>query len=350
MLEFDKITPKLTAFSPGAGWGCKISPENLETILKTDKKYKADPRLLVGNDKKDDAAVFDLGEGKSVISTTDFFTPIVDDPYDFGRIASVNAISDIYAMGGQPIMAIAILGWPVDKLPLESARQVLEGARKVCADAGMTLAGGHSIEIGDPVFGLAVTGVIDTEKVKQNSGATEGCKLFITKPLGIGIMATAEKQGKITEEDRREIVELMATLNKVGQDLSNFEQVKTITDVTGFGLLGHLLEICEASNLNAVVDFEKVPQITNLHKYIEMKTFPGGLFKNYKSYGCKIHELTDMQKYVLCDAQTSGGLLVAVEPDGVNEVVDFMKNLNHPFYEIGELVKNDNSGKYIKVI
>jgi selenide,water dikinase len=322
----------------------------LETILKTDQVYEANPNLLVGNDKKDDAAVFDLGDGKSIISTTDFFTPIVDNPYDFGRIASVNAISDIYAMGGKPIMAIAILGWPIDKLPLESARQVLEGARKICHDAGISLAGGHSIEISDPVFGLAVTGVIDTKKVKQNSGATEGCKLFITKPLGIGIMATAEKQGKITENDRKEIVELMATLNKVGQELSNFEQVKTITDVTGFGLLGHLLEICEASNLNAIVEFDKVPQINNLHKYIEMKTFPGGLFKNFKSYGCKIHELTDMQKYVLCDAQTSGGLLVAVEPDGVEQVVSFMKKINHPFYEIGTLVENDNSGKIIKVI
>ena len=349
-MEFKNIVPKLTEFSPGAGWGCKISPQDLETILKSDVVYKKDPRLLVGNDKKDDAAVFDLGDGKSIISTTDFFTPIVDDPYDFGRIASVNALSDIYAMGGEPIMALAILGWPVDKLPLNSAQKVLEGARKICNEAGISLAGGHSIEIGDPVFGLAVTGVIDTNKVKENSGATAGCKLFTTKPLGIGIMATAEKQKKITPEDHKTIVELMATLNKVGKDLSEFNEVKAITDVTGFGLLGHLLEICEASNLKAIVEFDKVPRIKNLEKYIEMKTFPGGLFKNYKSYSCKIEEITKMQRNILCDAQTSGGLLVAVELQGVDKVVEFMKNINHPFYEIGELVEYDNSGKFIKVV
>jgi len=305
---------------------------------------------LVGNDKRDDAAVFDLGDGKSVISTTDFFTPIVDDPYDFGRIASVNAISDIYAMGGKPIMAIAILGWPVDKLPLETASKVLEGARKVCNEAGITLAGGHSIEIGDPVFGLSVTGIIDTAKVKQNSGATEGCELFLTKPLGIGIMATAEKQGKLADEDRKEIIELMSSLNKVGQDLSDFDSVKTITDVTGFGLLGHLLEICEGSNLNAIVEFDKVPQITNLQKYIEMKTFPGGLFKNYKSYSDKLHELTKMQRNVLCDAQTSGGLLVAVEPSGVKEITEYMNKINHPFYSIGKLVERDDKPEFITVV
>jgi selenide,water dikinase len=322
----------------------------LETILKSDIVYKTNPNLLVGNDKRDDAAVFDLGDGKSIISTTDFFTPIVDDPYDFGRISAVNAISDIYAMGGKPLMAIAILGWPVDKLPLESAKQVIEGARKICEEAGISLAGGHSIEIGDPVFGLAVTGIVDTQKIKANSGATLGCKLFTTKPLGIGIMATAEKQKKITKEDSQTIIDLMATLNKVGQDLSEFSEVRAITDITGFGLLGHLLEVCEASNLKAIVEFDKVPQIKNLNKYIEMKTFPGGLFKNFKSYSDKVEELTKMQRNVLCDAQTSGGLLVAVDTDGVDKVVEFMKSINHPFYEIGEMVENDNSGKFIKVI
>ena len=305
---------------------------------------------MVGNDKRDDAAVFDLGDGKSIISTTDFFTPIVDDPYDFGRIASVNAISDIYAMGGRPIMALAILGWPVNKLPLEVARKVIEGARAVCDEAGIALSGGHSIEVGDPVFGLAVTGVIETQKVKENSGAKAGDKLFLTKPLGIGILATAEKQGKIEEKHRLENIKWMSTLNKVGQDLSNFDAVTTITDVTGFGLIGHLIEICEASELNAVIQFENVPRIDGLDKYIEMKTFPGGLFKNYKSYKAQIHEITDMQKYVLCDAQTSGGLLVAVNPDKKAEVVDFMKQINHPFYEIGEMKAQEDKEKLIKII
>jgi selenide,water dikinase len=350
MSEIKVEIPKLTAFSPGAGCGCKISPKDLDTILKSEITYAKNPNLLVGNDKKDDAAVFDIGGGKAIISTTDFFTPIVDDPYDFGRIASVNAISDIYAMGGKPLMAIAILGWPVDKLPLDAAQKVLEGARKVCDEAGISLAGGHSIEIGDPVFGLAVTGIIDTEKVKQNSGATAGCSLFLTKPLGIGIMATAEKQKKITDEDRTEIVRLMSTLNKVGEQLSNFSSVKSITDVTGFGLIGHLLEICEASNLNAVVEFDKVPKIKNLDKYIELKTFPGGLFKNFNSYGHKVHEITKMQRNVLCDAQTSGGLLVAVAPEGVEEVVNYMKNINHEFNYIGKLTEQTDKTKLIQVI
>ncbi len=312
--------------------------------------YPPQLNLLVGNEKRDDAAVFDLGDGKSIISTTDFFTPIVDDPYDFGRIASVNAISDIYAMGGKPIMAVAVLGWPVSKLPLEVAKKVIEGARAVCDEAGINLSGGHSIEIGDPVFGLAVTGVIDTNKVKENSGAKAGNKLFLTKPLGIGILATAEKQGKIEDKHRLENLKWMSTLNKVGQELSNYDSVTTITDVTGFGLIGHLIEICEASELNAIINFDKVPRIEGLDKYIEMKTFPGGLFKNYKSYKTQIHDITDIQKYVLCDAQTSGGLLVAVDPDKAKEVVEFMKSINHPFYEIGEMTEQNDKEKLIKVV
>lgn len=312
--------------------------------------YKAQANLLVGNDKRDDAAVFDLGEGKSIISTTDFFTPIVDDPYEFGRIASVNAISDIYAMGGRPIMAIAILGWPVKKLPLEVARKVIEGARAICDEAGIALSGGHSIEIGDPVFGLAVTGVIDTKKVKQNSGAKAGNKLFITKPLGIGIMATAEKQGKIEEKDRLENIKWMTQLNKVGQNLSDFDAVTTITDITGFGLIGHLVEICEASELNAIIDFKKVPKIEGLDKYLALKTFPGGLFKNFKSYQSQIHEITEDQKHLLCDPQTSGGLLVAVDADHVTEVQAYMKSIDHAFYEIGETTDCFDKERLIKVI
>ena len=343
--------PKLTQFSPGAGCGCKISPKDLAQILDSSVSYAKDPNLLVGNTTKDDAAVYNIGNGQALISTTDFFTPIVDDPYDFGRIAAVNAISDIYAMGGKPVMAIAILGWPVDKLPLDSAQQVLEGARKICDEAGITLSGGHSIEISDPVFGLAVTGTAKIKNIKQNNKAQAGSKLFLTKPLGLGIIATAEKKGIVDKKDSERIITLMTTLNKVGQDLAKSDSVNALTDVTGFGLLGHLLEICEGSNLNAVIDFNKVPQIKNLQKYIDAKAFPGGLFKNFKSYGHRIHTLTKQQKYVLCDAQTSGGLLVAVSPEGIEEITNFMKELKHPFFEIGELIeKIDNSDKYIQVI
>jgi selenide,water dikinase len=309
--------------------------------LESDVKYAPQANLLVGNDKKDDAAVFDLGDGKSIISTTDFFTPIVDDPFDFGRIASVNALSDIYAMGGQPIMAVAILGWPLKKLPIDLAQKVIEGARAACNDAGISLAGGHSIDVSDPIFGLAVTGQVPTESVKQNSGAKAGDILFLTKPVGIGIMATAEKQGKIEAKHRDLIIESMSSLNKIGKELSQFGSVSTMTDVTGFGLLGHLIEICEASDLSAVVKTEKIPQIDGLDKYIEMGTFPGGLFKNYKSYKDKVNELTDLQKYLLCDPQTSGGLLVAVDASKVEEVRSFMQEVNHPFFEIGQLHKKE---------
>lgn len=312
-------------------------------------KYPPQTNLLVGNDKKDDAAVFDLGDGKSIISTTDFFTPIVDDPYDFGRIASVNALSDIYAMGGQPIMAVAILGWPLKKLPIELAQKVIEGARAACNEAGISLAGGHSIDVSDPIFGLAVTGQVPTKRVKQNSGAKAGDVLFLTKPLGIGIMATAEKQGKIESIHSDLIIKSMCGLNKVGQDLSKFDAVTTMTDVTGFGLLGHLIEICEASYLAATLEFDKIPQIEGLQKYIEMETFPGGLFKNYKSYKSKVQELSDMQKYLLCDPQTSGGLLVAVDADKAEEVVKYMERIEHPFYEIGEMLEPTNTNEIIKV-
>ncbi|MEA2043046.1 MAG: selenide, water dikinase SelD [Bacteroidota bacterium] len=341
--------PKLTQFSPGAGCGCKISPKDLAQILDSQISYADDPNLLVGNSNKDDAAVYDIGNGQVTISTTDFFTPIVDNPYNFGQIAAVNAISDIYAMGGKPIMAIAILGWPVDKLPLESAKQVLEGARAVCNQAGITLSGGHSIEISDPIFGLAVTGIAEKKYIKQNNKAKAGSKLFITKPLGIGIMATAEKEGLVTKEDSQEIIKLMTSLNKVGFDLAKFDSINAITDVTGFGLLGHLLEICEGSHVDAEINFEAVPTIKNLQKYIDAKTFPGGLFKNFKSYGDKVHELTEQQKYVLCDAQTSGGLLIAVEDSGLEKVTEFMAEINHPFYEVGILTESKGEKQRIKV-
>ncbi len=343
-------TIKLTQFSPGAGCGCKISPKDLESILKSDSSYAEIPNLLVGNSSKDDAAVYDTGNGQAVVSTTDFFTPIVDDPFDFGRIASVNAISDIYAMGGKPIMAIAILGWPMDKLSTEVAQSVIEGARKVCAEAGIALAGGHSIEISDPIFGLAVTGTVPTDRVKQNNKGTAGAKLFLTKPLGIGIIATAEKRGVAAPKDTQKIVELMTTLNKVGEQLANFSSVKAMTDVTGFGLLGHLLEICEGSELNAKINFSQVPTIDNLQKYIDQEVLPGGLFRNFKSYGHKIHDLTEQQKAIMCDPQTSGGLLVAVAPEGFAEVTEYMQSIEHPFYEIGELTKMEDKEKLVKVI
>ncbi len=306
-------TIKLTQYSHGAGCGCKISPAILDSIIKTTATYKKDAKLLVGNDSKDDAAVYDLGNGTALISTTDFFMPIVDNPFDFGRIAAANAISDIYAMGGKPILSIAILGWPIDKLAPEVAQRVIEGAREVCNEAGIAIAGGHSIDAPEPIFGLAVNGLVEIADLKENSRASSGCKLYLTKPLGVGALSTAQKKGLLKPEDAEIILKSMTTLNKIGADFAKLEGVVAMTDVTGFGLLGHLSEICEGSNISATIEFDKVPTIPSLHYYLDLDCIPGGTNRNWASYGHMIGSLTNRQKEVLADPQTSGGLLVVVE-------------------------------------
>lgn len=304
---------KLTQYSHGAGCGCKISPAILDKMLHSPVQYQPDARLLVGNDKRDDAAVYDLGNGTALISTTDFFMPIVDDAYDFGRVASANAISDVYAMGGKPVLAIAILGWPIDKLPAETAQKVLEGARAICAEAGISLAGGHSIDCPEPVFGLAVNGLVGIKNLKQNSTATAGCKLYLTKSLGVGILTTAQKKGILESEHASLAFDSMVRLNSIGELLGKLDYVKAMTDVTGFGLLGHLSEMCEGSGLQAIIEFDKVPKINVIDEYLDKGSIPGGTNRNWASYGHKIGELTERQKHILADPQTSGGLLVAVE-------------------------------------
>lgn len=310
---------KLTQYSHGAGCGCKISPAVLECMLRSESAQPAFAGLLVGNETKDDAAVFDLGNGECIVSTTDFFMPIVDDPFVFGSIASVNAISDVYAMGGEPIMAIAILGWPVNKIPAEVAQQVLEGSRKVCTDAGIPLAGGHSIDCPEPVFGLAVTGRLKKEDLKRNDTARAGSSLYLTKPLGIGIVTTAQKKGIVETEHLEQAVSTMLTLNKAGSAFGKLKFVNALTDVTGFGLLGHLTEVCEGSGLSAVVNYANVPRFTFLDQYIRQNSIPGGTQRNLDSYGNKIKGLTDEQRAVLADPQTSGGLLVSVDAGYENE-------------------------------
>jgi selenide,water dikinase len=248
--------------------------------------------------------------------------PIVDDPYDFGGIASVNAISDIFAMGGTPLMAVAILCWPVNKLSAEIAGQVIEGAKQACARAGIAIAGGHSIDGPEPIFGLAVTGIAQKDQIRLNCTATEECKLYLTKPLGIGILSTAQKQGILMEEDRQTARNLMLTVNIIGKELGKLTEVKAMTDVTGFGLLGHLIEMCEGSGLSAEIYSGRVPKIENIDYYIERKTFPGGTFRNFDSYGHKVSPMTDDQKHLFCDPQTSGGLLVAVTPAGKASFID----------------------------
>ncbi|MDF9801131.1 selenide,water dikinase [Catalinimonas alkaloidigena] len=330
---------KLTQYSHGAGCGCKISPKILESMLVSQLHQAPDPRLLVGNSTKDDAAVYDMGNGEAVISTTDFFMPIVDDAFDFGQIASVNAISDIYAMGGAPIMAIAILGWPVNTIPAAVAQQVLEGSRHACAKAGIMLAGGHSIDSPEPIFGLAVTGRIRIENLKKNDSATPGCKLFLTKPLGVGILTTAQKKGLVKEADLALARNSMLTLNNAGEQFATLSYVKAMTDVTGFGLLGHLSEICEGSGVSALVESQRVPRFEVIDQYIAQKSMPGGTQRNFDSYGHKISPLTEGQKALLCDPQTSGGLLVAVEAEQEDNFVQFAQKLGLQLQAFGETVE-----------
>lgn len=346
-------TIKLTEYSHGAGCGCKISPKVLDNILHSELIIPDNAQLLVGNNTRDDAAVYDIGDGKAIISTTDFFMPIVDDPFDFGRIAAANAISDIYAMGGNPLMAIAILGWPIDKVPAQTAQQVLEGGRSICNEAGIPLAGGHSIDSPEPIFGLAVTGMVNISNLKRNDSAVAGCHLFLTKPLGVGILSTAQKQKKLQQEHQHIARDSMVRLNKIGSDLSNIRGVEAITDVTGFGLLGHLSELCEGSHLAADVFFDQVPVLPHVSEYLDLKCIPGGTNRNWDSYGHKIGTLTDRQKQLLCDPQTSGGLLIAVQDNAVEEVLKVMEEYDLPAevrHPIGNLkAHKDKSSPLISV-
>jgi len=329
---------RLTQYSHGAGCGCKISPQVLSVILAGSGAQNLDPKLWVGNASRDDAAVYALDDTRGVVSTTDFFMPIVDDPYDFGRIAATNAISDIYAMGGDPLLAIAILGWPVNVLPPEVAREVVRGGRAACDDAGIPLAGGHSIDAPEPIFGLAVTGVVDKTRLKRNDTATAGCKLYLTKPLGIGILTTAEKKSKLRAEDANLARDWMCQLNRPGSHFGKLAAVKAMTDVTGFGLLGHLVEMADGSKLTALIDFDAVPSLPGVAHYLSEGCVPGGTERNFASYGERIAPLAQDRINLLCDPQTSGGLLVAVAPEGETEFLTLAEKLGLNLSPIGELV------------
>jgi selenide,water dikinase len=329
---------RLTQYSHGAGCGCKISPKVLEQILAGSGPQNLDPDLWVGNASRDDAAVYAIDEQRGVVSTTDFFMPIVDDPYDFGRIAATNAISDIYAMGGTPLMAIAILGWPVNVLGPEIAREVIRGGRAICDEAGIPLAGGHSIDAPEPIFGLAVTGIVERPLLKRNDTARAGCQLFLTKPLGIGILTTAEKQGKLRPAEVGLARDLMCTLNKPGQHFARLAGVTAMTDVTGFGLLGHLVEMADGSGLSARLYADRVPRIAGVEHYLQQGCVPGGTGRNYDSYGHRIGPLSEPLRQLLCDPQTSGGLLVAVEPAAIDDFLHMAGGLGLQLQAIGELV------------
>jgi len=320
----EKDNVKLTQFSHGAGCGCKIAPGVLDQILGQLGAQANDPRLLVGHGARDDAAVYDLGDGTAAVSTTDFFMPIVDDPHSFGRIAAANAISDIYAMGGRPLMAIAILGWPVDKLAPEVAGQVLEGGRSICAEAGIPLAGGHSIDSPEPIFGLAVTGRVSLDQLKRNGGAEEGDLLYLTKPLGVGMVTTAQKKGLVQQEHLSAAESNMMHLNKVGAALGQIQGVHAMTDVTGFGLAGHGLEMARATGVELVVDGSALPTLDRraLEGYHASGCVPGGTRRNFASYGQDLilEDTSEFVRDLVCDPQTSGGLLVSVAQEDAKDV------------------------------
>jgi selenide,water dikinase len=349
----DKIEEvRLTQFSHGGGCGCKIAPKVLEEILHSDIQQPAADKLIVGNSSKDDAAVYDLGNGTALISTTDFFTPIVDDAFAFGQIASANAISDVYAMGGKPILAIAILGWPVNKIPTTVAQQVLEGSKKICAEAGIPLAGGHSIDSPEPIFGLAVNGLVSIENLKQNNTAKEGDVLILTKPLGIGILSTAQKRGVLKKEDQELMLKQLITLNKAGEALGKIKGVNAMTDVTGFGLLGHLIEMAEGSCLSAEIQYSKAPIINAAKEYLQQKIIPDATYRNWNSYSEKVSFGTGvnvMEAFnILPDPQTNGGLLISVDEASVDEVKEVLRSYEIQCSQpIGRMIKQ--SDKIIKV-
>lgn len=346
---------KLTQYSHGAGCGCKIAPKVLDEILRSHSSFPGNDKLLVGNHSKDDAAVYDLGNGTALISTTDFFMPIVDDAFDFGRIAAANAISDVYAMGGKPLMAIALLGWPVEKLPVELAQKVMEGGRTVCAEAGIPLAGGHSIDSQEPVFGLAVTGIVPIENIKKNNTAQEGDLLFLTKPLGVGILSTAQKRGLLQQEHLPMMIEQMASLNKIGEHLGKIRGVTAMTDITGFGLLGHLIEMTEGSELSAEIYYDKLPIAPGVKEYISQRIFPDATTRNWNAYDKKVKfekGVNVMEAFTLLpDPQTNGGLLISVKKENEEAVKNIINEQGHiAFTEpIGAMIAAAGKKVYIKM-
>ena len=334
---------RLTQLSHGSGCGCKLSPSELEAVLSRvfpDGEDSPWPDLLVGNETRDDAAVLDIGGDELLLSTTDFFTPVVDDPYQYGRIAAANALSDVYAMGGRPVMALAVLGWPVESLDPALAAPIVQGGRDVCREAGIPLAGGHSIDAPEPFFGLAVSGLVERELLRTNAAAREGDVLFLTKPLGSGLLSTAEKYGSLRPQDAGVAAEIMGRLNTVGRVLARVPAVHAMTDVTGFGLLGHLVELCEAADLSAELDYRAVRQPTDLRRYVAAGALAKGLKNNWRSYGHQVSELFEPVRSILCDPQTGGGLLITVDPDGVGAVQDLLRahGLEDHVEPIGRLV------------
>ncbi|MBD3898460.1 selenide, water dikinase SelD [Halomonas sp. ML-15] len=332
---------RLTQYSHGAGCGCKIAPDVLDSILAKAGPGASHSRLIVGNQGREDAAVYDLGDGRGMIATTDFFMPIVDDPFDFGRIAATNAISDVYAMGGTPVMALGILGWPLDKLGADIAGDVVAGAQAVCRELGLALAGGHSIDSLEPIFGLAVNGLVDLKHLKLNKGAKPGDLLYLTKPLGVGMLTTAEKRGLLEAGHQGLARETMLKANDIGMALAKVEGVHAMTDVTGFGLAGHLAEVCAASGVAARIDFKQLPRLAEAEAYRRQGAVPGGSERNRQALGESLPAMDEPHWQWLCDPQTSGGLLLSVHPSWEDDVERIGRAHGIELQPFGEVVKAD---------
>lgn len=319
---------KLTEYAHGGGCGCKIAPAVLSKILAALPSARSFPDLLVGIGTGDDAAVYRLNDRQAIVATTDFFMPIVDDPFDFGRIAAANALSDVYAMGGHPILALAVVGMPVNKLPLEAMQAILAGGASVCEAAGIPLAGGHSIDSPEPIYGLVALGLVDPDKIKRNDQARAGDLLILGKPLGVGVLSAALKKRELNAEGYHQLLAHTTRLNTVGTRLGGLKQVHAMTDVTGFGLLGHLLEICRGSSLSAEISLGRVPAIPDALDLARNGYATGAADRNWDSYGASVQlagDIADWQRKFLCDPQTSGGLLASVAPYGVDEVLTLFR-------------------------
>jgi selenide,water dikinase len=319
---------RLTSLSHGGGCGCKIAPGVLSEILKASPVRNIPAALLAGSDNNEDAAVYQINEHQAIVATTDFFMPIVDDPFEFGRIAATNAISDIYAMGAQPLFALALLGMPINVLPLEIIQKITAGGESVCADAGIMIAGGHSIDTVEPIYGLVAIGVVDPKKLKRNSGAKVGDSIILSKPLGVGILSAALKKEQLSEAGYREMIALTTKLNKPGIALAQLDGVHALTDVTGFGLAGHLLELARGSKLEAKLDWHAIPVVNEAVELVQKNIFTGASTRNWAGYGTEV-KLADSlglwQQNLLTDPQTSGGLLISCAPEVEQEVLSILQ-------------------------
>ena len=345
--------PRLTSLSHGGGCGCKIAPGVLSEILKGAAAMPIPPQLLVGIETADDAAVYQLNDEQAIIATTDFFMPIVDDPFDFGRIAATNAISDVYAMGGTPIMALALVGMPISVLPVETIGKILEGGQSVCREAGIPIAGGHTIDSVEPIYGLVVLGLVHPKRIKRNADARVGDRLILGKPLGVGVLSAALKKDALSPDGYAQMIANTTKLNTPGPDLAAIDGVHALTDVTGFGLAGHALEMARGAQACIHLNMNHVPLLPNVKALAAQGMVTGASGRNWSAYGDEVElgpQVSPIDQALLCDPQTSGGLLVACSPDAVDAVLaTFHRHGFAAAADVGQIAAIGAAGKRLIV-